>query len=303
MPNSENNYKAFFSYVRQNDQLDNGKFSALRKLIEAEVWVQTAENFELFQDQEDIAWGEDWKERIKKALDSSKFLIAIITPGYLKSEACRFEFEYFFHKMNEFEQKDVILPILYIETQELHRPKDNLTTEMAKREWVDWRDLRFTSLESVKVKKKILSLAIRIRDLMAREKVINVHKKSIAIPNSVITESNQEWQPSFTPSIPAPSSYLPLPRSVSVNEHPSQITILLKSTGNPERDRRRIKALYGTLISFHGQDRFSFQIFDNGKGNLVDFPHDATQISPGLLSILKKLLGEENWHIEEIKNA
>jgi DNA polymerase-3 subunit alpha len=98
-----------------------------------------------------------------------------------------------------------------------------------------------------------------------------------------------------------PSLYVPLAKENKDKEHPpQQITITLRSTGDHERDKRRIKTLYGTLISYHGRDKFSFQIFENSKGHLIDFPNDSTRICPELFERLKKLIGEESWRVEEI---
>ena len=36
---------------------------------------------------------------------------------------------------------------------------------------------------------------------------------------------------------------------------------MLRAMADKDRDKLRIKTLYGTLISFHGRDRFSFQIY------------------------------------------
>lgn len=98
-----------------------------------------------------------------------------------------------------------------------------------------------------------------------------------------------------------PSLYVPLAKEDKDKEHPPrQITVMLRPTGDKERDKRRIKTLYGTLISHHGRDKFSFQIFESGKGHLIDFPNDTTRICPELLERLKKLMGEESWRVEEI---
>jgi DNA polymerase III subunit alpha len=98
-----------------------------------------------------------------------------------------------------------------------------------------------------------------------------------------------------------PSLYIPLAQEEKDREHPpQQITVVLRSTGDNERDKRRIKTLYGTLISFHGKDRFSFQIFENGRGHLIDFPNDTTRVCTEVLDRLKKLMGEESWRVEEI---
>ena len=86
---------------------------------------------------------------------------------------------------------------------------------------------------------------------------------------------------------------------VDPDHAPKQITVRLRSTGDKERDRRRIKAIYGTLISFHGQDRFSFHIFEDGRGVLLDFPGETTRVCPETLGRLQKL-GEESWTVDEI---
>ncbi len=96
------------------------------------------------------------------------------------------------------------------------------------------------------------------------------------------------------------SIYIPLAKEEDQKHPPKQITMILRSTGDKERDKRRIKTIYGTLISFHGRDRFSFQIFESGNGHLIDFPNDTTRVCPEMLERLKKLMGEESWRVEEI---
>ncbi len=98
-----------------------------------------------------------------------------------------------------------------------------------------------------------------------------------------------------------PSMYVPLAKENKDKEHPPrQLTITLRSTGDHERDKRRIKTLHGLLTAQHGRDKFSFQIFENNKGYLIDFPNDTTRICPELLARLKKLIGEEVWRVDEI---
>jgi hypothetical protein len=97
------------------------------------------------------------------------------------------------------------------------------------------------------------------------------------------------------------SMYVPLAKENKDKDHPPrQLTITLRSTGDHERDKRRIKTLHGLLTAQHGRDKFSFQIFENSKGYLIDFPNDTTRICPALLEQLKKLIGEESLRVEEI---
>ncbi len=121
--------------------------------------------------------------------------------------------------------------------------------------------------------------------------------KQIEIPRESVAVQTMKIE---TPHIP-PSLYVSLAKEEKDKDHPPrQITMIVRSTGEKDHDRRRIKTIYGTLISFHGKDRFSFQIFENGSGYLIDFPNDTTRVCPEMLERLKKLIGEESWRVEEI---
>jgi hypothetical protein len=119
-------------------------------------------------------------------------------------------------------------------------------------------------------------------------------RREVAVVQQIVT--TQVESKDFLPSL-----YIPLAQEETDKNHPpQQITVTLRSTGDKEHDKRRIKTIFGTLISFHGRDRFSFQIFENGKGHLIDFPNDTTRVCTEVLERLKKLIGEESWRVEEI---
>lgn len=107
-------------------------------------------------------------------------------------------------------------------------------------------------------------------------------------------------QPGTPPALPpiVPPQLLAEKRDDS--QTPRMMTVTLRPSGDPERDRRRIKNIYFILMSKPGKDRFQFQIFEGGKGHLIDFPNDTTRITPEIIERLKKLIGEECWRIEEI---
>src|ERR1041384_1749856 len=107
---------AFLSYVQLNDKHDRGRLTELRERLEHEVQVHTGEPFPIFQDRNDIQWGQQWKERIEEGIDASTFLIAIITPSYLKSPPCRDEFELFLKREKKLKRNDLILSLLYVDT-------------------------------------------------------------------------------------------------------------------------------------------------------------------------------------------
>jgi DNA polymerase-3 subunit alpha len=81
---------------------------------------------------------------------------------------------------------------------------------------------------------------------------------------------------------------------------PQMVTIILRPTGDADRDIRRISRLHGTFISFPGKDRFSFHVFEDGKGHLIEFPNDSTRVCTELMKKVKDFVGEENIRIEPI---
>ncbi len=163
---------AFVSYVRFNDQHDDGWVTQFCELLSAEVRVQIGEEFPIFQDRKDIAWGQSWQQRIDQALDAVTLLLVIITPGFFRSSACRREVERFLARERDLGRDDLILPVYYVSTPELDDPErrdaDALAGVLASRQFADWRDLRFEPLTSPKARRAMAQLATRMRDAFWR---------------------------------------------------------------------------------------------------------------------------------------
>jgi len=101
---------------------------------------------------------------------------------------------------------------------------------------------------------------------------------------------------------PAPFFVSPLLQSAAQeSSEPRMVTISLRSTGDRERDVRRIRRAHGVLTSFPGHDRFAFQIFEGARYYQLEFPSNTTGISTPLLQKLVELVGEENVRIEPIR--
>jgi parallel beta-helix repeat protein len=166
---------AFMSYVRFNDQHDEGRLTQLRSRLSAEVEAQTAEQFPIFQDRNDIYWGQAWLARIESSIDDVAFLIPIITPSFFKSPACRAEVERFISREQKLNQTDLVLPIYYIDCPLFNDPakrsNDPIAEWINKYQYTDWRDLRFESPNSTVVSKRLAELAVQIRDRL--ERVVN----------------------------------------------------------------------------------------------------------------------------------
>ncbi|MDH3943899.1 MAG: hypothetical protein OEV06_07405, partial [Anaerolineae bacterium] len=77
-------------------------------------------------------------------------------------------------------------------------------------------------------------------------------------------------------------------------------TIFIRSSGDNARDILRIRRIYGMLISYPGNDRFSFYVNESKHGHFLEFPNDTTNLNDELQSRLEDLLGRENVQIEDI---
>ena len=78
------------------------------------------------------------------------------------------------------------------------------------------------------------------------------------------------------------------------------LTLELRSTGDKERDARRLRRVHGLLTSFPGKDRFAFHVFEAGRHYYLEFPNATTGYSPELHRQLQDLLGESSVQVDAL---
>jgi F-box protein 11 len=168
--NSVDYFAAFMSYARINDQHDDGRLSQFCARLSSEVQVQTGRRFAIFQDRNDIAWGQNWQERINGALDAATLLVPIITPNFFHSDACRSELVRFQAREQKLGRQDLIMPVYYIHCDEMENPEqhDDIAQLLASRQFTDWQQLRFDEFDSSGVRRAIAALASMMRDAFKR---------------------------------------------------------------------------------------------------------------------------------------
>ena len=192
---------AFMSYVRFDDKHENGRLTEFRERLSNEVQMQTGDEFPIFQDRNDIKWGQNWKERIDTSIDGTTFLIPIITPSFFKSDACRDELMRFIEIEKELNRNDLILPVYYVGCPLLNNKEecanDELAVIISERQRTDWRELRFEPLTSPEPGKRFEELAIQIRDAMGRGKT----QKKVKKPSSNMSLNKEPNQGSDSESI------------------------------------------------------------------------------------------------------
>jgi cobaltochelatase CobT len=159
---------AFLSYVRDDDTHDFGAVTTFRERLEGEVKVQSGQRFEIFQDRNDIRWGQFWQERITQSLSDVTFLIPIITPSFLVSPACRAECETFLRMEQTLGSNKLILPVYYVSCDAMERRGDSdpIAATLKKRNWTDWRSFRFLPYDNPKVRAALAELATNIKASM-----------------------------------------------------------------------------------------------------------------------------------------
>jgi len=189
------------SYVRFNDQHDDGQLSQFRERLAAEVRAQTGEDFAIFQDRNDIAWGQNWQQRIDEALDAVTLLLVVVTPSLFRSPPCRTEFHRFLDRERTLGREDLILPVYYISAREMDDPglreNDDMAGVLASRQFADWRELRFEPFTSPPVRRAIAQLASRMRDTFWQSSVVPIehpvrHAKEAELSTGSVEEANEE---------------------------------------------------------------------------------------------------------------
>jgi DNA polymerase III subunit alpha len=104
------------------------------------------------------------------------------------------------------------------------------------------------------------------------------------------------------PTGPITPELAPLSASPGMAEGhaPQMLTVILRPSGDAGRDIRRISRLHGTFISYPGRDHFAFQIFEEGRGHLIEFPNDTTRVCAELIEKIRQTVGEEDICVEPI---
>lgn len=140
-----------------------------------------------------------------------------------------------------------------------------------------------------------------VQDLIVHEPDLPEEEMPVpggANPGSAVEQPLPDQPPAalLTPKLPTVTS----PAKLEDEHAPQMVTIILRPSGDPNRDIRRISRLHGTFISYPGKDRFAFQIFEQERGHLIEFPNDTTHLCAELMVKIKDAVGEENLRIEPI---
>lgn len=159
----------FWSYAHEDDVLDDGTILSLSHLIMEEYNLLSGEPLRLFVDRNDLAWGEEWRERIDSSLAETTFFIPVITPRYFTRPECRRELLEFAAKAKMLGVEELLLPILYIEMRGLSTDSaDEAVALVARTQYVDWRKNRLLEPRSREYRVAVNALAQRLLDIAGK---------------------------------------------------------------------------------------------------------------------------------------
>lgn len=106
------------------------------------------------------------------------------------------------------------------------------------------------------------------------------------------------------PATPAPPPFPPLSHPLppadprAGGRDPLLIRVALRSTGDAERDARRLRRVHGLLTSYPGRDRFALYVIEEARRVHLEFPNSTTGYCPDLILQLESLLGEGAVRVE-----
>jgi DNA polymerase-3 subunit alpha len=124
------------------------------------------------------------------------------------------------------------------------------------------------------------------------------------------TEKNEESRPSGNgkdrPSVEEASARAPNYESGAEpsrkgSSDPQILTILLKSSGDHNKDTLRMRRVHGLLTSYPGNDKYVFHVFEASRRYHLEFPNSTTGYCPELHSQLLSLLGEGTIRVEPLR--
>lgn len=213
---------AFFSYVRFNDEHDDGRLTEFCERLGREVRAQTGDPFEIWQDRRSIGWGQQWRQRIEEGLEAATLLVVAITPSWFKSEACREEFTRFRELERSRGREDLVLPVVYIDSPHLNETNDPIAVDLRRRQLFHIDDLRNRRWINSNIGRRIEDMAVAIRDVLSRIVSESEHARRAAEAEQAITP---EMYP-FGLAIPGQPGFVRSPYS------PDKITDV---TGYPPR--------------------------------------------------------------------
>ncbi|MBT1192887.1 TIR domain-containing protein [Rhodococcoides kroppenstedtii] len=173
----------FWSYVHDDNEAEDGRILLLADRLTSRYKVRTGRNLRLFTDRK-IGWGEEWERVINDELTSATFLIAVVTPSYIQSAACRQELLQFYSNAKTRGVEELVLTIIWSDVPDLSTESpDPLIKIVASKQFEHFEDLSLQEPDHSDVRKFVNRL---VTELLRIERAVEAKPE---IPLSEIPQT------------------------------------------------------------------------------------------------------------------
>lgn len=176
----------FLSYCHaDNDYLDGAIVAFARKVVEGYEYTYGA-TLNLFVDVDSINWGDEWKAVIEQRIDSTNFLMPVVTPRYLRSDACRAELLRFYSQMGAGDGRRVLSLIWQdYSAVSCEMTGDQVLAIIESHQHRDVSALQFESARSPEYRKSVQEIVSSLRSVIEERA-----KQAATVADQGATESN-----------------------------------------------------------------------------------------------------------------
>jgi hypothetical protein len=110
-------------------------------------------------------------------------------------------------------------------------------------------------------------------------------------------------EPQFAPQPPPTESAweADIPDFLLESEAPQRaqqwVMVYFQRSGDPDKDRRKLRRIHGILTKYPGKDRFSIVVEGKGQSFTMEFPNHTTAFCDDLMTDLLSVVGENNVQV------
>lgn len=155
----------FLSYVHSDDEHSRGRIVQFAKDLVAYYDFLFGRKISLFVDRDSLEWGVDWRARLLDETQSTSFLLAVVTPRYLQSQACRSEFLQFSAAAQREEEPRLLLPLVWVDVSstDVVAADDPVLSKIASTQFLDVGEIRRLVPNSIEYDQLLEEVATRLK--------------------------------------------------------------------------------------------------------------------------------------------
>jgi len=168
-------YDLFISYSRRDNK--DGRVTELVEHIGADYLQFSGKDLSYFLDKHDIHGMDHWRHRILGALRESRLFLVCLSPAYLESEYCAWEFnEYLNHEIARALLGEGVAPVYFVDVdgwgdRDFENRCPEWVKELRRRQYVDlrpWFHEGEQALRDASVRDRMAQLKVQIHDRLDR---------------------------------------------------------------------------------------------------------------------------------------